>query len=201
MMLTRRSHHLQSFWIILEDASTPRRYCLQYIDSSRIRVEAIQHSYPSSICHKLPAYMNNALEAIISNSISCSFCSESLLQCIGNMARYDYHDEMLQMFNSKEAFELHCIEMITCYYIYKSKQVLRCDSRAIYSMEKYVELFLESKLRSREINAKRRLDEQYLGKVPFSIELVRSFNVFIKTALKMVGFLPYEIKYVSVVDL
>jgi hypothetical protein len=68
-------------------------------------------------------------------------------------------------------------------------------------MEQYVELFLESKLRSREINAKRRLDEQYLGKVPFSIELVRSFNVFIKTAVKMVGFLPYEIKYVSVVDL
>jgi hypothetical protein len=164
-----------SFWIILEDvriSPSLRRYYLQYIDSSRICVATIEHSYPSSICHKLPAYMNNALEAITSNSISCSFCSEALLQCIRNMARYNCHDEMLQMFNSKEAFELHCIEMITCHYIYKSNKVLRYSSRAIYSMEQYVKLFLESKLRLREINAKRRLDEQYLGKVPFSIELV-----------------------------
>jgi hypothetical protein len=76
-----------------------------------------------------------------------------------------------------------------------SFEALEHDNRAIMSMEHYDTMFLESKFISREKNSKRRLDEWYLGKLSFSVELLRSFNEFLAVVVKMFGFKPYEFKY------
>ena len=53
----------------------------------------------------------------------------------------------------------------------------------------------QCKRSSREKQAKRRLDEGYLGKVPFSVEIIRSFNEFLTEVVKSFGFLPYDVRY------
>jgi hypothetical protein len=113
--------------------------------------------------------MNNVLEAIDSNRIPCSFCSETILDGIGKMSDRHCYNEICAMFNSDEAFELYCIEMVPCRYIHEAFGAMEHDNRAILSMEHYGRMFLESKLISREKNSKRRLDERYLGKLPFHV--------------------------------
>ncbi len=120
-MQTRQRGYLYSYWIILQDvAISPavQRYHLQYIDCFRIRVEPIEASYPYFICRKLPAVMNNVLEAIDSNHIPCPFCSETILDAIGKMSDRHCYNEMCAMFNSDEAFEFYCIKMVSCQYIH-----------------------------------------------------------------------------------
>jgi hypothetical protein len=199
-MQTRRRGHLYSYWIVLADVTispSVQRYRLQYIDCSRILVEPIELAYPYFICRKLPAVMNNVLVAIDSNHISCSFCSETILDVIGKMSDALCYNEMCALFNSDEAFELYCIEMVSCRYIHEAFGAMEHDNRAILSMEHYGRMFLESKLISREKNSKRRLDERYLGKLPFHVELLRSFNEFLAVVVKIFGFKPYEFKYLS----
>jgi hypothetical protein len=99
------------------------------------------------------------------------------------------------MFNSDEAIELYCIEMVSCQCICKALEALEHHNRAILSTEHYATMFLESKLISREENSIRCLDERYLGKLSFSVELLRLFNEFIAVVVKMFGFKPYEFKY------
>jgi hypothetical protein len=122
--------------------------------------------------------MNNVLEAIDSNLISCSFCSETLLDCIGKMLDRHCYNKMCEMLNSDEAFELYCIEMVSCQYIQEAFGAMEHDNRAILCMDHYGRMFLESKVISWEKNSKRRLDERYLGKLPFHVELLQSFNEY-----------------------
>jgi hypothetical protein len=107
------------------------------------------------------------------------------------------YNEMCEMFNSDEAFELYCIKMVSCRYIHEAFDTMEHDNRAILSMDHYGRMFLESKLISREKNSKRRSDERYLGKLPFHVELLRSFNEFLEVVVKIFGFKPYEFKYLS----
>jgi hypothetical protein len=48
---------------------------------------------------------------------------------------------------------------------------------------------------SQKKNSKRYLDEWYLGKLSFSVELLQLFNEFIAVVVKMLGFITYEFKY------
>jgi hypothetical protein len=47
----------------------------------------------------MPAYINDTLKAINSNSIGCSFISENLLEAIGAMAEHHCYSKLLAMFH------------------------------------------------------------------------------------------------------
>jgi hypothetical protein len=75
--------------------------------------------------------MNDALEAISGKRISCSFCSESLLEAIGAMAEHSSYSELSEKFNSSDEFVDHCMEMLACKYIFREQHyqrntILRC---------------------------------------------------------------------------
>jgi hypothetical protein len=62
--------------------------------------------------------------------------------------------------------------MVSCRYIHEAFGAMEHDNRAILSVEHYGRMFLESKLISWKKNSKRCLDERYLGKLPFHVELL-----------------------------
>jgi hypothetical protein len=150
-MLTRFRGRAHSYWIILQVVSDSpgqrgQKYHLQYINCSLLLVEPIEYYYPFHSCHKLPAVMNDALEAISGKCISCSFCSESLLEAIGAMAEHSSYSELSEKFNSSDEFVDHCMEMLACKYIFRAAKVLQhCNSRAALSKEIYLEMFRQCK--------------------------------------------------------
>jgi hypothetical protein len=150
-MLTRFRGRAHSYWIIVHvvsDSPGQRRqkYHLQYINCSLLLVEPIEYYYPFYLCHKLPAVMNDALEAISGKRISCSFCSESLLEAIGAMAEHSSYSKLSEKFNSSDEFVDHCMEMLACKYIYRAVKVLQhCNCRATISKENHLEMFHQCK--------------------------------------------------------
>ncbi len=98
-----------------------QRNQLQHIDCTHVLSELIENSFPFYSCHKLPALMNDALEAINSKHIRCSFCSESLLESISvHWQSFMVTVGFFEQFNSKEEFKVHCSEMIACKHICKA---------------------------------------------------------------------------------
>ncbi len=115
------------------------------------------------------------------------------------MAQRYCYNHLLHLFDSEEHFIKHCVEVVSCRYIAKALQVLEHDRRGLLSREEYKHILNQCKVVSIEKQAKRRLDEIYLGKSSFFIELVRSFSEFTAVVVKTLtlGFLPYDFKYES----
>ncbi len=118
----RRSSVLSSYWMLVADrtGSAIEKYHLVQLDGSIITENAVESSFPHSIIQRMPSYMNNALLAIKSKSLCCSFCAETLLDCIGRMATKYSYSQLLQLHESEEFFVTECIELVYCGYIYKA---------------------------------------------------------------------------------
>jgi hypothetical protein len=88
--------------------------------------------------------MNNGFEAICSNSIRCSFCSETLLECLGNWQR-----GAATMSCVRCSVQMKHLNFIATKWfpvgIFKALEAPEHDNRAILSMEHYAMMFLESK--------------------------------------------------------
>jgi hypothetical protein len=133
------------------------------IAAEKLLMSSSLSTFPQASNHKMPAYMNNILAAVNGNTLRSSFCSENLLDYIGNMAQRHCYNHLLNLFDSEEPFIKYCVEVVSCRYIAKALQVLEHDKRGILSREEYQHILNQCKVVS---------DEIYLGKCSFSIELV-----------------------------
>lgn len=175
-MPIRRSGRHNSYWVVLlhhVTVSPLRKYHLIHVNSSRMSIDELMSTFPQASVCKIPAYMNNVLAAVSSNTVRSSFCSENLLDCIGNMVQRQRHcyNHLLNLFDSKQSFIMYCIEVVSCQYIAKALQFWNMI-RKILSREDYQLILNQCKVVSIEKQAKRHSEEIYLGKCSFSVELV-----------------------------
>jgi hypothetical protein len=155
MPVLGRSYNLYSCWLIivdLSDSATPQEYYL-----TRDVYECISLRQPSFSQHyiiqKLPSYMNNAVVALKSNSICCSFCPEALLNFIGKLAMNSCYSVLCTRFDSEESFIDHCVEVVCCGNIgHVSKHG---ENRLLSSKKKTSSIFLKDARLWQSISAKK----------------------------------------------
>jgi hypothetical protein len=153
----------------------------------------VESSFPHSIIQRMPSCTNNALSAIKSKSLCCTFCAETLLDCIGRMATKYSYSQLLQLHDSEESFVTECVELVYCGYIYKALQSLENDASRAMSRDKYYLILKKCKEDSKIKRMKRRHDEVYLGKNRFANELHSSFNEFMVNVVATLGFCPLKV--------
>jgi hypothetical protein len=73
--------------------------------------------FPLSVIQTMPPCMNNALAALNSNSIHCSFCADTLLDFIGGLAKDNCSISNYRRHDSEESFISECIEVVCCMLI------------------------------------------------------------------------------------
>jgi hypothetical protein len=66
----------------------------------------------------MPQYTSTVLEALNNKGIICSFCAETVLEHIERMATNYCTSHLLAMYDSKESFVDHLIEVVCCCYIH-----------------------------------------------------------------------------------
>jgi len=194
-MPIRRSCRLHSCWFIVinvESESTAKKYHLIYdlVNSER----SLEANFPNAIVQRIrmPQYMSTVLEALNNKGIICSFCAETVLEHIGRVAMNYCTSHLLAMYDSKESFVDHLIEVVCCCYIYRT--VNQGENRLELSRGRFTHLLDLCKKAAKKKRVRRRHDEIYLGILSFSSELNRSFNEFIAIVVDMFGYLPLKLQ-------
>jgi hypothetical protein len=193
LLQTQRSSRHRSYWVIVIDSTecSLQKYHLVKVDFS-ITEDVLSSTFLRSLIQRMPPFMNSVLSALNNKSINCSFCSEILLDHIGSLAIKHSHSQLLKMYDSEESFCIYCIECIACHYIAKALDSLEIDDKKPLSREEYWLIMKSCKEISNKKQEKRRRNEMYLGKCSFSDELRRSFDEFMETVVKALGFRPYK---------
>jgi hypothetical protein len=153
---------------------------------------SLEANFPNAIVQRMPQYMSTILEALNNKGIICSFCAEMVLKHIGRMATNYCISHLLAMYDSKEAFVDHLIEVVCCCYIYQT--VNQGENRLELSSGRFTHLLDLCKKAAKKKRIKRRHDKIYLGMLSFPSKLNRSFNEFIAIVVDMFGYLLLELQ-------
>jgi len=163
----RRSSRHFSCWLMiispLSDETAADKYTLLegvfWGDVLRI-FEALSSQY---IVRILPCYMSNVSSAIYRNKIICSCSRSILLKYIGCISTQS-DEELFSRFDSEEAFERHCIEVVFCGYIYKAQLAIRADEASLLMEQSASILFTKCKDLAFQKQHRRHTDNRYLGR-------------------------------------
>ncbi len=189
MPIIRRS---QSCWFIVINAaaeSMAEKYLLIHCTANE---ERILESYFDNavVVQQMPHFMDTVLAALKNRTIRCSFCNETLLDYIGDLANEFCLMHLSAMFESEEAFIEKCIEAVCSHYI------IICGAKGYFELSdgdiKYYLGICEKAAKRRRI--KRRSDEMYLGNLSFPEEISRSFSELIFIVSDMFGYLPLKLQ-------
>jgi hypothetical protein len=178
LMPIRRSCRLHSCWFIVinvESESTAKKYHL-------IMIWWIVNGHWRQ---RMPQYTSTVLEALNNKGIICSFCAETVLEHIERMATNYCTSHLLAMYDSKESFVDHLIEVVCCCYIHWT--VNQGENRLELPRGRFTHLLDLCKKAAKKKRVKRRHDEIYLGILSFPSELNRSFNELIAIVVDMFG--------------
>jgi hypothetical protein len=191
MPIIRRSCRLQSCWFIVINAaaeSTAEKYLLIHLTVNEERI--LESYFYNAVVQQMPHCMDTVLAALKNRTIRCSFCNETLLDYIGNLADDFCTMHLSAMFESKEAFIEKCIEAVCSHYI------ILCGAKGNFELAlgdiNYYLGVCEKAAKRRRI--KRRSDEIYLGNLPFPEELSRSFSELLFIVSDMFGYLPLKLQ-------
>jgi len=189
MPIIRRS---QSCWFIVINAaaeSMAEKYLLIHRTANE---ERILESYFDNavVVQQMPHFMDTVLAALKNRTIRCSFCNETLLDYIGDLANEFCLMHLSAMFESEEAFIEKCIEAVCSHYI------ILCGAKGNFELAlgdiNYYLGVCEKAAKRRRI--KRRSDEIYLGNLPFPEELSRSFSELLFIVSDVFGYLPLKLR-------
>jgi hypothetical protein len=191
MPIIRRSCRLQSCWFIVINAaaeSTAEKYLLIHLTVNEERI--LESYFCNAVVQQMPHCMDTVLAALKNRTIRCSFCNETLLDYIGNLADDFCTMHLSAMFESKEAFIEKCIEAVCSHYI------ILCGAKGNFELAlgdiNYYLGVCEKAAKRRRI--KRRSDEIYLGNLPFPEELSRSFSELLFIVSDVFGYLPLKLQ-------
>jgi hypothetical protein len=151
--------------------------------------EALSSQY---IIRILPRYMRNVSIAIYRNKIICSYSQSVLLKYIGHIS-IESDEDLFSMFDSEEAFEHYCIEVVICGYIYKAQLVIRADEASSLTEQSTSILF--NKCKDLQKQHRRHTDDRYLGREAFEDDLWRCFDDFMANVKKYFGQSPPKFKH------
>ena len=189
MPIIRRS---QSCWFIVINSaaeSLAEKYLLIHRTANE---ERILESYFDNavVVQQMPHFMDTVLAALKNRTIRCSFCNETLLDYIGNLADDFCTMHLSAMFESKEAFIEKCIEAVCSHYI------ILCGAKGNFELAlgdiNYYLGVCEKAAKRRRI--KRRSDEMYLGNLSFPEEISRSFSELLFIVSDVFGYLPLKLQ-------
>jgi len=136
--------------------------------------------------------MSTVLEALNNKGIICSFCAEMVPEHIGRMATNYCTSHLLAMYDSKEAFVDHLIEVVCCCYIYRT--VNQGENRLELSSRRFTHLLDACKKAAKKKQINKRHDEIYSRILSFPNELNCSFNEFIAIVVDMFCYLPLKLQ-------
>ena len=191
MPIIRRSCRLQSCWFIVINAaaeSTAEKYLLIHLTVNEERI--LESYFYNAVVQQMPHCMDTVLAALKNRTIRCSFCNETLLDYIGDLANEFCLMHLSAMIESEEAFIEKCIEAVCSHYI------IICGAKGYFELSdgdiKYYLGICEKAAKRRRI--KRRSDEIYLGNLPFPEELSRSFSELLFIVSDVFGYLPLKLR-------
>lgn len=191
MPVIRRSCRLQSCWFIVINCAAESTVEKYHLIHHTAREEGLLEPYRhDSIVQEMPHCMDTVLAALKNKTIRCSFCSETLLDYVGGLVDRFSTLHLVTMFESKEAFTEKCVEVVCSRYIFLSGAKGSFRLQLAGDDNNHILGLCERAAKRRRM--KRRSDELYLGNLPFSDELNRSFHELLNTISDRFGYLPLK---------
>jgi hypothetical protein len=85
---------------------------------------------------------------IKSKSIRCSFFADNTLldDCIGRMATKHSYSQLMQKFDSEESFDMKCVELVHCHYIFHALDLLENDASRPMPRDEYFMIFKNARM-------------------------------------------------------
>jgi hypothetical protein len=161
MPILQRICHLHSCWFNVINAvfkSTTEKYHLFHhpVDNEG----SLESYFPCCTIQRMSPYMTNALAEFKNNTIHCSFCSDSLLDFIGRLAKKYSYICLCARYDSEDCFIDECVEVVCCTYIFR---VMEHDENKLQlTKESFINILNSCKIAARKKHKKRLCNKKHL---------------------------------------